>query len=522
MSTEWKGDGGTSEDTAMPRVPGRRVVRRLGAGTGGVVWLVEDDDGARLALKVPRQGPDRSGPSGDGLPGDRLLDERWRVRGLEHPHLLRLHGLVPVDLPGPGGALARVAGVLMDFAPGGSVGSLMAARGTLSVAEVVTVAVPVAEALAALHARGIVHGDVSGGNILFSADAVPLLSDFGQARLTGERRIRRATLDFAEPEVQESRPSGDVYALAAVAWWCLTGSPPGPAQHRPPLPVLCPGVSPDLAAALDEALSDDPDERPGAWEFARAVRSSGPAAPVQIAAGAAREDYGALATALVPSRSGPVRRRRSGDRWEHRNRAPRPARRLGGALHARPLVAVAVLLAALLGSAVLGWGVVGGAADAKPSPSSQVTALVTAAGRVTPEPGGSPDAGQRAVIAAAGRLLAARSAALIARDTSLLDSVYGAVELRDRDSALIGRLLAEHRHYDGYRPVLSAPTVDGGVSADGAVLRVTIRTPSYLISGDAGADPVAVDRRPARVEELRLTLVRQDGNWRIGDVAPRG
>ncbi|MFK0072421.1 serine/threonine-protein kinase [Arthrobacter woluwensis] len=531
MSEERQGDGGASGNTAAPRVEGHRVVRRLGAGAAGVVWLLEDDDGARRAVKVPRLGsgqvgPDRREPAGERPLDEPLRGERWRVRGLEHPHLLRLHGLVPVELPGPDGRSVRAAGVLMDFASGGSVGSLMAARGTLSAAEVVTVTVPVAGALSALHARGIVHGDVSAGNILFTADGMPLLADFGQARLTGERRIRRATLDFAEPDVQEARPSGDVYALAAVAWWCLTGAPPGPARSRPPLPVLYPGVSPDLAAALEEALSENPGERPGAREFATAVRRSGPAAPVQIAAGAPREEYGELATALVPSRSGPGARRRSGDRWEPRNRAPWAGRRPRRAPHERLFRAVAVLLAVLLGAAALGWAVVSGAVDdesSPSSPSSPVKALVTASpGRAAPEPGASPNAGQRAAIAAAGRLLAARSTALLTRDPRRLDSVYGDAVLKERDRALIARMLTERRHYDGYRPVLAEATVDGGTSADRAVLRVTVRTPSYLIVGDPGARPSSAVRRPAGVEELRLTLVRRDGGWRIGDVAPRG
>lgn len=524
MSAERKGDGGATDNTSVPGVPGYRVVRRLGAGAGGVVWLLEDDGGARRAVKVPRlRRRCREMPDEQPL-GEQLRGERWRVRGLEHPHLLRLYGLVPVELPGSDGSSFRVAGVLMDFAPGGSVGSLMAARGALSAAEVVTVTVPVAEALSALHARGIVHGDVSAGNILFSAEGVPLLADFGQARLTGERRIRRATLDFAEPEVSESHPSGDVYALAAVAWWCLTGAPPGPARRRPPLTVLHPGVSPDLAAALEEALSEDPDERPGARELARAVQRSGPAAPVQIAAGAAREEYGELATALVPSRSGPVRRRRSGAVRARVNSVRRVGRRPRKARQATPFRAVIVLLAALLGAAALGWAVVSGAVHAKPSPSSPAATANPQAppGLSTPGPVAPRDAGQRAAVAAAERLIAARTAALLARDPRRLDSVYSNTVLRDRDRALIARMLTERRHYDGYRPVLAEATVDGGTSADRAVLRVTVRTPSYLISGDPGADPAAAERRPAGVEELRLTLVRRDDGWRIGDVAPRG
>ncbi|MBO9705084.1 MAG: hypothetical protein J7474_06170 [Arthrobacter sp.] len=127
-------------------------------------------------------------------------------------------------------------------------------------------------------------------------------------------------------------------------------------------------------------------------------------------------------------------------------------------------------------------------------------------------------------VEAARRLLGDRSAALIARDAARLEPVYGNGDgaLRNRDQALIGRLLAEHRHYAGYRPVLSAAAVDRGSSADRAVLSVTVRTPSYVISGDADAGPAPAERMPARREDLILTLVRETGVWRIAGVAPRG
>ncbi|WFR85319.1 protein kinase [Arthrobacter sp. Y-9] len=549
MRAEQAGDGGIAEGAAAPRVPGYRVVRRLGAGGSGAVWLLEDDDGARRAVKVPHVTPGRGGPESHPLPGDSLRGERWRVQGLDHPHLLRLHGLMPVDVPGPDGSDIRMTGVLMDFAAGGSVGSLVAARGVLSAPEVVTVTVPVAEALAALHAKGIVHGDVSGGNILFSAEGVPLLADFGQAHLTGERRLRRATPVFADPEARESGSEGDVYALAAVAWWCLTGESPGPVQHRPPLPVLRPEVPPELAAALEEALTDRPDDRPSARDFARAVQRSAPAMPVRIAPGAGREDYRELATSLMPSRSGAVRYRSVRRRLlGHRQMSRRPvARRVGstrGRVRSRGVVLAAVALAtvvlgvalAFLGVTLPGGWMADGPGPGAASPGQEQRRGVAAAEAVPPSPKARPPAPPAAPappsavatrtdpVEAARRLLSDRSAALIARDAARLESVYGNADgaLRSRDRALIGRLVAGHRHYVDYRPVLSAAAVDSGASAARAVLSVTIRTPSYVVSGDAGAGPAPAERMPARREDLILTLVRESGGWRIAGVAPRG
>ncbi|MDQ0708510.1 hypothetical protein QFZ52_001162 [Arthrobacter woluwensis] len=547
MRAEQAGGGGVAENAAAPRVPGYRVVRRLGAGGSGVVWLLEDDDGARRAVKVPHvttTAPGVGGSEGRAQRGESLQGERWRVQGLDHPHLLRLHGLTPVDVPGPDGSDIRTTGVLMDFAAGGSVGSLVAARGVLRVPEVVTVTVPVAEALAILHAKGIVHGDVSGGNILFSADGVPLLADFGQAHLTGERRLRRATPVFADPEARESGPEGDVYALAAVAWWCLTGESPGPAQHRPPLPVLRPEVPPELAAALEEALADRPGDRPSARDFARAVQRSAPAMPVRIAPGAGREDYRELATSIMPSRSDPVGRRQRGHRQMSRRRVARQAATARGRVRSRRFALAAVVVAAVVvgvALAVLGVTLPGGWMPGGPGPGSPSHGQEQRRGAVAAEAGpqsprarppapstapAPPSAAtpQGDLVEAARRLLGDRTAALIARDAARLDSVYGSGDgaLRTRDRALIGRLLAEHRHYAGYRPVLSAAGVDSGSSADRAVLSVTIRTPSYVISGDADAGLAAAERKPARREDLILTLVRQDGVWRIAGVAPRG
>ncbi|MGO4455350.1 protein kinase domain-containing protein [Arthrobacter sp. RAF14] len=526
MSVEWNADSDAPGDLPAPRVPGHRVVRRLGSGSGGDVWLLEDDDGARRAVKVPRRAASRPGPDGPDLQGDRLLGERllgerWRVQGIRHPHLLPLHGLVTAELQAEDGSIIRVQGVLMDFAPGGSVGSLVAARGTLSAAEVVTVTVPVAHALAALHARGIVHGDVSGGNILFSAEGAPLLADFGQASLTGERRVRRATRAFAEPGVRHAQAAGDVYALAAVAWWCLTGEPPGEPAHRPPLPVLRPEVPAGLALALEGALAESASERPSAQEFARAVQRACPASPVQITAGAAREDHRELATALVPSRNPPVSRRSR--RWTS-------ARQGAGGMHprkpSRVRVAATAAVVVVLGVASVLAGTQ--LAGTQPGRTAQITAPAESTSPVEAVRPSLPRATTpEELVAAVRQLVGVRSAALGDRDVGRLSSVYDdeapdGSAARGRDSRLIARLLAEHRHYAGYRPVVRSVRVEDARTQDRAVLSVTVVTPSFLVSGDGGGAATPTARKPARTETLSLTLARRHGVWRIEAVAPRG
>src|SRR5205823_5488541 len=97
---------------------------------------------------------------------------------LDHPNLIRLHAFVPL----------RQAGVLvLDLAAGGSLAALIQRRGRLTPGEVVSSLAPIGAALAYAHRRGVVHRDVSAANMLFAANGQPMLSDFGMARIIGDR-----------------------------------------------------------------------------------------------------------------------------------------------------------------------------------------------------------------------------------------------------------------------------------------------------------------------------------------------
>ncbi|MGN6474159.1 MAG: protein kinase domain-containing protein, partial [Mycobacteriales bacterium] len=154
----------------------------------------------------------------------------------------------------PGGEVVLV----MDLAEGGSLASLLARRGRLHPSEVVTILGPLADALAALHARGIVHGDLTPANVLFTVDGRPMLGDVGLAQLTGEAPgddvgFRDPALDAATPPTAAS----DCFALAAIGYAALTGAPPRSAS-RPdgvePIVGRAPGVPAPLASAIEAAL----------------------------------------------------------------------------------------------------------------------------------------------------------------------------------------------------------------------------------------------------------------------------
>lgn len=308
-------------------VRGLQVGRLLGQGGSSSVWLVTDDSGQRFALKVA--GTRTSGPAqteataapgqtgtvadggarrrgrraapppagraarapatvhhgsdrpGSGVPSGRAagavdIERELRLlQRLAHEHLVRVHRLVDTD-QGPG--------MLMDLAAGGSLLELVASRGPLPIAEVVTALVPVAQVLAHLHAAGAVHGDVTPGNILFTQEGKPLLGDLDAGRLLGaEPRGAIGTPGFLDPVGNGSFDTrSDIFALAAVSWFALTGRVPGPTEHRPPLTLIVPEVPPALLELIEDGLSSSRERRPGADEFARTLLASGTPAPVDL------------------------------------------------------------------------------------------------------------------------------------------------------------------------------------------------------------------------------------------------
>ena len=159
-------------DPVPPVVPGYRLDRLLGRGGSGEVWRARPRaGGAAVAVKVLVAGD-----------AERQAREAALLGALDHPHLVRLHEVV--HQPRRGGP-ARVA-LVLDLLEGGSLAALLARRGRLRPGEVVTALAPVAAALACAHEQGVVHGDLSPGNVVFTAEGRPVLTDLGVARVLGE------------------------------------------------------------------------------------------------------------------------------------------------------------------------------------------------------------------------------------------------------------------------------------------------------------------------------------------------
>lgn len=269
-----------------PQVPGYTLLGHVGAGASGEVWRARREaDQLMVALKVVR--------AADGDLATALREAALLTR-VRHPHLLHLYDVIPLDDPvaGPGKAAGGISGaprvaLALQLAEGGSLAQVLAARQRLTPGEVVTLLSPVAAALAALHEAGVVHGDVSSGNVLFLSDGMPMLADVGVSRVVGEQTAAlHGTEGLVAPEVLEGfdpGPESDVYALGALGWWGLTGQQPGWIGIRDELADLAPHVPQRLRDLVLRAMAPEPEDRPEAGEVAALVLELAEPEPIEVA-----------------------------------------------------------------------------------------------------------------------------------------------------------------------------------------------------------------------------------------------
>ncbi|MFD4501514.1 bifunctional serine/threonine-protein kinase/ABC transporter substrate-binding protein [Streptomyces sp. NPDC058457] len=248
-------------------VGGFRLLRRLGAGGMGVVYLGRSETGALAAVKVIRA----EGAADDGFRA-RFAREAELAARVDSPWVVPVLGA---------DATAREPWLATGFVAGPSLAEAVAAHGPLPAAAVRVLGSLLGEALAAVHAAGLVHRDVKPGNVLLAVDG-PRLIDFGIARAADDTALTASgmvvgTPGFLAPEQargEAATAASDVFALGCVLAYASTGRPPfgtgapdallyRTVHDEPDLD----GVTGELRETLDACLAKDPGERPGAGEL---------------------------------------------------------------------------------------------------------------------------------------------------------------------------------------------------------------------------------------------------------------
>ncbi|MBA2720392.1 MAG: protein kinase [Chloroflexi bacterium] len=245
------------------------LLEPAGAGGSAEVWRARDETTGDI-VAVKRLHPvvfaDEAGRR-------RLQREFDALQSLDEPHIVRVRDLQIGD---------REAALVLDFIDGESLAQRLA--GQTAAAPAVTpetaaaIAADVAAALAAAHAAGIVHRDVTPGNILLTRNGEARLTDFGIAHASGDGAAVTATgllmgtMRYLAPEQLRggvSTPASDLHGLAAVTYEMLAGHPAydatspvalADAQQVGPAPIE--NVAPALDAAVRRGLAVDPQDRP--------------------------------------------------------------------------------------------------------------------------------------------------------------------------------------------------------------------------------------------------------------------
>jgi serine/threonine protein kinase len=288
------------------RIAGYRLEEQIGQGGMAVVFRARDERlGRPVALKI------LAPALADRAFRQRFIRESRAAAAVDDPHIIPVFeaGETGTGPPGPSGSATSQPGVMfiaMRYVPGGDVRSLVDREGPLSPARAAAIISPVASALDAAHAAGLVHRDVKPANMLLDSrpgrpDHV-YLADFGLSKaalstslgLTGTGQFF-GTLDYISPEQIEGKPvdgRADEYALACAAFEMLTGAPPFRreeamavmyaqlSQPPPPLTSRRPDLPPEANEPFARALAKAPGERyPSCQEFADALRSAFGLAP---------------------------------------------------------------------------------------------------------------------------------------------------------------------------------------------------------------------------------------------------
>ncbi|MET9275302.1 protein kinase [Kribbella sp. NPDC003557] len=259
------GPPSTREEEVEERVGPYRLIRRLGQGGMGVVYLAEGPERQEVALKVLRPHV-----AHDPIARARLQREATTLQKVSHPGVA---GILDHDLEGEQPYLVT------RFVPGRPLDEQVDERGPLTPRKWLPLAGCLAESLQAIHAVGVIHRDLKPGNVMM-CNGKPVMIDFGIAQAADDLRLTQTGLvigtpGYLAPELIEGEmvsESADWWGWAATVAFAATGRRPfgkGPFEAvlarvhsgQADLDGLDPRLKPLLAAALSPSKTDRPTQQ---------------------------------------------------------------------------------------------------------------------------------------------------------------------------------------------------------------------------------------------------------------------
>lgn len=259
----------------LPDIPGYSLEREIGAGGMARVYLaIQSSLDRKVALKV-------MAPAlvADPAFSKRFLREARTLAGLTHPNIVAVYDVGATD--------TQLHYFAMQHLDNGDLAGRIATG--LAEPDLVRIITAISKALGFAHARGVVHRDVTPGNIMFDSANNPVLTDFGIARSQhGSTRITHTgvsigTSSYMSPEQArggEVDQRSDLYSLGALTFEALCGHPPyqgadgfavAYAHVFEPIPRLPASVA-HWQPFIDKVLAKDPNERfDNAEQFATAL-----------------------------------------------------------------------------------------------------------------------------------------------------------------------------------------------------------------------------------------------------------
>jgi biotin operon repressor len=266
-------------------------------GSGGRVWLAQDDQGLQVALKV----------SEDGGQASRLRREVAALETLNHRYVVRM-----VNADPQGNWLAT------EYIQGSTLATWGSQR---SLAERTELCARLAEAVAHLHGQGLLHGDLKPSNVMVDAYGSPRLIDLGTAHAAAHASRDEGfngTLGYVGPELLRGEPpslASDIYSLGAILYTLVARQAPFRSGDPAALAFLPLSTFPEppssrvprMPRALDELilqmLARTPDRRPKSQGLSgrlrRALRS-----PTQLPVVGMSRERGALREAMATALDG--------------------------------------------------------------------------------------------------------------------------------------------------------------------------------------------------------------------------